>query len=296
MKYRFIDQEKAHHTVSLLCRVLGVTRAAYYARCRRGTPARTTHDEALREWVEYYFERSRGNYGCPRIHRDIAMELGVPVSRRRVARLMRELGIEGVSTRRPSRRPHRRSPKKGLAPDLVARRFRTNRPNRLWSADITYVATDRGWLSLAVVMDVFSRRIVGWSMSERMGAMLVVDALRMAVARRTPPPGLIYHSDQGSQYRSVVLGRTLASCGAVASMGSCGDAYDNAITETVMSTIKRELVHRETFPTKEIARLALFDYIECFYNPVRRHSSLDYLSPVDFERMMGHVDQEECLR
>lgn len=289
MKYRFIDQEKPHHAVSRLCRALGVTRAAYYAWRKRGVPARRIHDEALSDWIEYFFERSRHTYGAPRIHADFTLGLGAPVSRKRIARLMRRLGIAGSARRLGRHRVQALPPECSAAPDLVARHFTADAPNRLWSADITYLRTHEGWLYLAIVLDVYSRRIIGWSMAETLHADLVVDALCMALTRRVPPPGLIHHSDRGAQYRSLHFGRMLADAGVAASMGSRGDAYDNAVTETVMETIKRELVGRQVFANKDIARLAVFDYIEAFYNTYRRHSSLGYLSPVEFEEKMADV-------
>lgn len=287
MKYRFIDIEKPHHAVSRLCRALGVTRAAYYAWKKRGDSARHEHDMALSDWIEHFFDESRRTYGAPRIHQDFRLGLGVAVSRKRVARLMRDLGIVGVSKGGGKGTRPKLPPECEAAPDLVHRVFVADAPNRLWSADITYVRTREGWLYLALVMDMFSRRIVGWSMAERMHTDLVVDAVCMALTRREPPPGLVHHSDRGSQYRSLLFGRTLAEFGIAASMGSRGDAYDNSVTESVISTVKAELIDREVFATKDLARLAIFDYIECFYNPQRRHSTLGYLSPVDYEAKMG---------
>jgi putative transposase len=289
MKYRFIDQEKPHHAVSRLCRALGVTRAAYYAWRKRGMSARQEHDDALKDWIEYFFECSRRIYGAPRIHADFVLGLGVRVGRKRIARLMRELDIIGLSKGHGKRPAPKMPPECEAAPDLVKRLFTANAPNLFWSADITYLRTREGWLYLALVMDVFSRRIIGWSMAERLHADIVVDAVCMALTRRDPPPGLIHHSDRGAQYRSLLFGKTLAASGVAASMGSRGDAYDNAITESVMSTIKNELVEREVFESKDIARLAVFDYIECFYNSYRRHSSLGQLNPIEFEEMMGQA-------
>ncbi|MCE5191818.1 MAG: IS3 family transposase [Actinomycetia bacterium] len=286
MRYGFIDQERAHHAVSRLTRALGVTRAAYYAYKRRGPSARRIHDDALKDWIEYFFEQSRRIYGAPRIHADLTLGLGVAVGRKRVARLMRELDLTGVSKSRNKRPAPKLPPECEAAPDLVRRVFAADAPNRLWSADITYLRTHEGWLYLALVMDVCSRRIVGWSMAATLHAEIVVDAVVMALTRREPPPGLIHHSDRGSQYRSLLFGRTLAGSGIAASMGSRGDAYDNAVTESIMSTIKAELVEREVFGSKDLARLAVFDYIECFYNPQRRHSTLGYLSPIEFEEKM----------
>jgi putative transposase len=198
---------------------------------------------------------------------------------------MQILGIEGVSRRGKRRRTTIPDPAAPPAPDLVKRRFQADGPNRLWLADITYIATYEGWLFLSAVMDMFSRKVVGWSMRNDLKADLVVDALSMAVARRRPEPGLVHHSDRGSQYASVAFGRTLRDSGLVASMGSRGDAFDNAACESFISTIKNELLNRRSWKSRDQARLAVFEYIEIFYNPRRRHSGLGQLSPVEFEIM-----------
>jgi putative transposase len=215
------------------------------------------------------------------VHADLAAA-GVRVGRKRVARLMRQLGLVGVS-RRGKRRTTIRDQAAAPAPDRVERRFTASGPNQLWVADITYIPTLEGWLFLAVVMDAWSRRIVGWSMRDDLEAHLVVDAVGMAATRRRPPAGLVHHSDRGSQYTSLAFGRTLRDAGIVASMGSQGDAYDNAAAESCISTIKNELVHQHRFTTRDQARLAVFDYIEGFYNPHRRHSRLDHKSPIEYE-------------
>ena len=197
---------------------------------------------------------------------------------------MRRLELEGVSRRGKRQRTTTPDPAAPRAPDLVKRQFVAERPDQLWLADITYLPTYEGWLFLAVVMDVCSRKIVGWAMREDLKADLVVDALGMAVARRRPRPGLVHHSDRGSQYTSLAFGRTLRDSGLLASMGRRGDAYDNAPIESVISTIKNELVNRRRFKTRDQARLAVFDYIETFYNPRRLHSALGNRSPDDYER------------
>jgi putative transposase len=181
------------------------------------------------------------------------------------------------------------------APDLVKRNFSANAPDELWVADITYIPTWEGWLFLAAVMDVFTKRIVGWSMRDDLKAGIVIDALGMACALRRPGPGLVHHSDQGGQYRSLAFGKTLRESGIMASMGSRGDAYDNAAAESVVATIKTELVYRSRFKTKDEARLAVFRYIEGFYNPLRRHSSLGYMSPVEYERMLEGTPAEAAV-
>jgi transposase InsO family protein len=203
---------------------------------------------------------------------------------------MVELDLEGVS-RRGRRRSRSAEAETPAAPDLVRRQFTAAAPNELWIADITYVPTWEGWLFLAVVVDACSRRVCGWSMRDDLKAELVVDALGMATTRRRPGPGLIHHSDRGGQYRSLAFGRTLRDSGILASMGSRGDAYDNAAAESFMASIKTELVKRNTFKTRDEARLAVFSYIEAFYNPQRRHSALGYLSPIEYEKML----KENCI-
>jgi putative transposase len=286
MKFRLIEEEKSHHSLSLLARVLGVSRAGYHAWRKRPASERARMDEALKALIEEIHAATDGTYGAPRIHEELAQAHDVHVGAKRVARLLRELGLQGVS-RRGKHRPRLSAPESLPAPDLVRRSFTADRPNELWLADITYVPTWEGWLFLAAVIDMCSRAVCGWSMRDDLKADLVVDALGMAATRRRPKPGLVHHSDRGGQYRSLLLGRTLRESGIVASMGSPGDAYDNAPTESFMATIKTELIHRRTFKTRNEARLAVFRYIEGFYNPQRRHSSLGYLSPLEFERMLG---------
>ncbi len=282
MKYRLIDAEKPHHAVSRLARTLGVSRSGYHAWRRRRPSAHSLADAALRERIEAIHESSRGVYGAPRVHAELALGQGVHVSRKRVARLMREAHLAGASRCR-RRRGARKGAPAPAAPDRVRRVFTATAPDELWVADITYVPTWEGWLFLAVVIDAFSRRCVGWSMRSDLQAEIVVDALGMAVTRRRPEPGVVHHSDRGSQYASLAFGATLRESGVLASMGSRGDAYDNAAAESFMATIKKELIYRRTFKKRNAARLAIFDYIECFYNPVRRHSTLGNISPADYE-------------
>jgi putative transposase len=281
---RFVEAEKAQHPVSLLCRMVGIARQTVYQSRSRGPSARRLEDERLSAQVAEAFVASRATYGAPRIQAELRAA-GVHTSRKRIARLMRELGLQGVSRRRSARRTTIPDPSTPPAPDRVARQFTASGPNRLWVADITYIPTLERWLFLAVVMDVWSRKIVGWSMRDDLEADLVVDALGMAVARRRPDAGLIHHSDRGSQYTSLRFGRTLRDSGLLASMGRRGDAYDNAAAESCISTIKNELVRRRRFETRDQARLAVFDYIECFYNPLRRHSSLGQRSPDEYEKI-----------
>ena len=228
MRYRLIEAERAEHSISRLCTVLCVTRQGFYAWRRRGPSLRSLADDELKRLIVQIYDGSHQTYGAVRVNDELREDHDVHVSRKRVARLMRELGIQGVSRRGKKPRTTVADEKQPPAPDLVERRFVADRPNALWLADITYVPTLEGYLFLGVVMDMFSRKIVGWSMRDDLKADLVVDALAMAVTRRRPPAGLVHHSDRGSQYTSLAFGRTLRDSGLVASMGSRGDAHDNS--------------------------------------------------------------------
>lgn len=284
MTYRFIDAEKDHHRVARLCGVLRISRSGYYAWQRRGASERSAQDVVLAARISAIHSESDGTYGVPRVHAELR-DQGIRISRRRVARLMRELGLEGVSRRK--RRSTTTRGERPSAPDLIERRFfdHATGPDQVWYADITYVPTWQGWLYVALVVDAWSRRIVGWSMRDTLEAGLVVDALGMAATTRSPAPGAIHHSDRGSQYASAVYGRTLRESGLVQSMGRCGSALDNAACESVMATFKTELVHRRSFHTRDQAREHVFRWIEGWYNARRRHSSLGYLSPADYEAL-----------
>jgi putative transposase len=281
--FRLIDAENAHHPVSRLARVLGVSRAGYYAWKARPPAARAVADQGLTEQIRAIHERSRGLYGAPRVHAELRLDHDVHIGRKRVARLMRAAGLVGCH-RRHRRGLTRRDPAARPAPDLVNRAFTAEQPDRVWTADITYIPTWSGWLYLAVVLDVFSRRVVGWAMADHLRTELVVDALDMAIWNRRPGDGLVHHSDQGCQYTSLAFGRRLRETGLVASMGSVGDCFDNAVTESFFATLECELLDRSRFATRTQARTAVFDYVEGFYNPRRRHSTLGYLSPAEYER------------
>lgn len=283
MTFQLIDQERAHHAVSRLCSVLNVTRQGYWAWKQRPASGRRLEDERLKRRILAAWTKSDRTYGAPRLHAELRLAGGVKVGKKRVARLMRELEIQGVSRRRGRVRTTIPDKRAAPAPDLVNRNFTAARPDETWVADITYVPTNEGWLFLAAVMDLYSRKIVGWSMRDDLEAPLVVDAISMAITRRKPKPGLVHHSDRGSQYASIAMGRTLRDSKIMASMGSKGDPWDNACAESCISTIKNELVKRRTFATRDQARLALFRYIESFYNPLRRHSSLEMRSPDEYE-------------
>src|SRR5215217_7649868 len=225
--------------------------------------------------------RSRATYGYPRVHAELR-SLGIGCGRRRVARLMKAAGLRGC-IRGKRRTTPRRDPRAAPAPDLLGRDFVAGRPNRIWLADITYIPTQEGFLYLAFILDTHSRRIVGWSMGSYMRTELVVDALEMAVWRRKPSAGLVHHSDRGAQYTAISFGRRLEEVGIVPSMGRPGSALDNSMAESFVATLKTELVHRQRFPDREVARSAIFEYLEAFYNRRRLHSALGYRSPMSYE-------------
>jgi putative transposase len=281
--YRHISAERAHgFPVSRMCELLGVSTSGYYEWAGRAPSDRALTDAWLIEKITEIWAANRKVYGSPRIHADLRLKHGIRVGRKRVERLMREAGISGLVARKRGRTTIR-VPGVRVADDLVERDFRPAGADVLWIADVTYLRTWEGWLYLAAVQDAFSRRIVGWSMADHMRAELVVDALQMGVARRRPDPGLIHHSDQGSQYVSLAFGQAARDAGIARSMGSKGDCYDNAVAESFFATIKKELVHRRSWPTRRELTSEVFEYIEAFYNLTRRHSTLGYLSPAQFE-------------
>jgi putative transposase len=281
--FRFIDAEKASYPVSLLCQVLKVSRSGYYDWKDRPSSKRDRENATLTEHIREVHERSRGAYGYPRVHAELRA-LGVRCSRKkRVARLMRKAGIKGCRRGR-KKRTTRRDPHATPAADLLKRNFTAEAPDRVWAADITYVHTQESFLYLAFILDVYSRKVVGWSMASHLRTELVVDALEMALWRRSPDAGLIHHTDRGAQYTALSFGKKLEEAGIVPSMGRVGSALDNAICESFVASLKCELLHRHRFISREAARTAIFEYIEGFYNRVRRHSSLGYLSPSDYEQ------------
>lgn len=285
-RFAFILLNEGAWSVSEMCAALKVTRQGYCAWRSRGPSAHDLRDAELAAMVSEIHSASRGVYGAPKVFAEIR-KAGVRTSRKRVARIMTENGLAGTTrgcARRPKGAARPAAPQAGAAPDLVGRDFSADGPNRAWFADITYVRTHQGWPCLAVVMDIWSRRIVGWSMSPRIDASLADDALKMAVARRRPPAGCVHHSDHGSQYVSLQLGKAMRDAGIRPSMGSIASPWDNAAMESLMGLVKAECVHARTFESRDQAALEVFDYIECFYNRVRTHSALGYLSPEEFER------------
>jgi putative transposase len=280
--YRFIDEHKGTWPVRLLCEALEVSASGYYAwRERPASPSRRRRDALLAEARAIHAE-VKGRYGSPRVHAELRAR-GRRCCVNTVARLMADNGIRARAARKFR---HTTDSGHGLpvADNLLARRFSPSGPNAAWSADITYIPTADGWLYLAVVEDLFSRMIVGWSMADHMESRLVADALEMAVGRRLPAEGLLAHSDRGSQYASEHYQRLLGKHGITCSMSRVAQCWDNAPVESFFASLKKELVHHEKYTTREEAKASIFEYVEAFYNRARRHSSLDYLSPEEFER------------
>jgi len=275
-----VSENQAAYRIATMCRVLGVSSSGYYAWAKRTPSRRAQADAVVLSHIRAAHVASHGTYGAPRIHAELRAN-GVRVGRKRVARLMAAAGVTGVSRRRFVRTTVRGSGRQ--APDLVDRKFAADHPDLLWVADITYVPTAAGFLYLAVVLDACSRRIVGWAMRTTLATQLVVDALEMALAARRPTE-VIHHSDQGSQYTSIEFGRRCREAGVRPSMGSVGDAYDNAMCESFFATLECELLARQRFNNQAEARTAVFAFVEGFYNRRRRHSAIGYLSPVDYER------------
>jgi putative transposase len=269
------------YKVAMMCRVLGISPSGYYAWRERVPSQRAQKDAELIKRIRDIHETSRGTYGVPRMHAELAAQ-GHHVGRKRVWRLMRAANLEGVSRRRKFRTTVRDANARP-APDLVDRQFKADGPNKLWVADITYIPTWAGFLYLAVVLDAWSRRVVGWAMETHLRTELVLEALTFAVQQRQPS-NVIHHSDQGCQYTSIQFGLRCKEAGVRPSMGSVGDAYDNAMAESFFATLECELLDRRRFRSQAEARRAVFDFIEGWYNPRRRHSALDYQSPINYER------------
>lgn len=279
--FRFVASERASFPVATMCRLLGVSTSGFWAWLGRGPSKRSVADAGLTEAIRAVHVRSRGTYGAPRVHARLRRD-GVACGRKRVARLMRREGLAGVHRRRHLVTTVR-DPAAAGAPDLVCRDFHPVGPDRLWVADVTALPTDEGFLYLAMVLDAWSRRVVGWSMDPSADAALVVRALDMAIATRRPRDGLVHHSDHGSQYTSLALGARMREAGIAASMGSIGDSYDNAMAESFFASLETELIDRTTWRTRVEARTAVFEWIEAFYDRERIHSALGYLAPVEFE-------------
>ena len=266
-----------------MCETLGVSTSGFYSWRKRPPSPRAQRDEMLLGKIRNIHEQSRATYGAPRIHVELEDDHGISCGRKRVARLMATAGIRGCCRRR-RRFTTTSDHAQAHARDLLERDFSAAAPDQRWVADITHVATWQGPIYLAFVLDLFSRRVVGWSMRTDLKTELVLDALNMAIDNRRPGAGLVHHSDQGSQYTSVAFGKRLRESGIVASVGSVGDAYDNAAAESFVATLKTELLHRYSWPRRLDAELAIFDYVEAFYNRKRRHSTIGQVSPLVYEQ------------
>jgi len=278
-----IKAEKANYPLNVLCRTMGVSRSGYYAWEGRSLSRRRRRNEELVERIRDVHRRKRGAYGSPRVYRELTAQ-GESASLNRVARLMRDNGIQ-ARRRRRFRKTTDSKHDLPVAENLLARNFRTEKPDQAWVADISYVWTMEGWLYLAVILDLFSRKVVGWSMADHLRTELPLAALTMALGQRKPEPGMIHHSDRGCQYASGAYRAALSAAGIVCSMSRKGDCWDNAVAESFFGTFRAELTDHCNWMTKDAARTAIHDYIERFYNRQRRHSYLDYVSPVDFEAL-----------
>jgi putative transposase len=282
VKFDAIEAEKANYSVALMCRVLEVSRAGYYASRRRPESERAKANRQLSTKIHEVYETSRRTYGSPRVYlelRDGEHEAG----RHRVARLMRSEGLVARKKKR-FRVTTQSNHSEPIARNVLARNFDVKKPNQVWVGDITYLPTADGWLYLAVLLDLHSRAVVGWAMSEHLDTGLALAALRMALERRSPARGLVHHSDRGVQYACEAYREALAANGLVPSMSRKGNCWDNAPAESFFGTLKVELVGDRVFPSRAVARIEVFEYIEAFYNRTRRHSSLGYASPAEFER------------
>jgi putative transposase len=277
-----VKVNQATHSVGVMCRLLHISRSGFYAWLDRPMSDRDRMDLALTGKIEAIHRRSRGVYGSPNIHAELADDYGIRVGRKRVARLMRVAGLRGATLRRYVVTTQI-DPRAQHAVDLVDRQFYADGPDRLWVADITYVPTWSGFLYLAMVLDVYSRRVVGWAMETHLRTELILAALNMAITQRRPQE-VIHHSDRGCQYTSYAFGKRCREAGVMPSMGSVGDAYDNAMAESFFASLEREVLNRRHFKSQAEAKMAIFEWIEGWYNPHRRHSSLGYRSPVNYER------------
>jgi transposase InsO family protein len=281
MKFAFIVAERALYPVVVLCRVLAVSTSGFYAWLKRPVAKRVDADAALSAEIAAAHERGRGTYGSPRVHAELAAR-GIRVGKKRVERLMRANGIQARQKRR-FRRTTDSNHEFPIAPNILARKFEAAAPNQVWVTDVTYIFTNEGWLYLAAILDLFSRRVVGWSTSDVNDRQLALAALDQALRTRRPRIGMLHHSDRGSPYASDDYRAALKARGIVASMSRTGDCWDNAVAESFFATLKGELVDHERYETHAIAIASIGDYLESFYNLQRRHSFLDYVSPIEFE-------------
>jgi transposase InsO family protein len=286
MKYAFIDEHRSGFRVKKMCHILGVSRSRYYAWRRRSKGPRQRENELLLERIKEAYTLGRRTYGSPRITKELR-ENGILCGKNRIARLMRLHGIYAKTKRRfrVTTHSHHNLP---VAENLLNRQFETDKPNKVWLSDITYIWTQEGWLYLSAILDLYNRQVIGWSMDDRLTQDLVLQALHQALGRRKPDPGIVFHSDRGSQYAGHAFRNVLDQHHFSQSMSATGNCYDNAVMESFFHTLKAESVYFERYRTRAEARQSIFEYIEVFYNRIRRHSSLGYLSPLEFENRMVH--------
>jgi len=282
VKFAFVKEHRRTWPAGVICRVLGVTRSGFFAWLKREPSLRQRRREQLVRKIKAVHQQNRGLYGSPRVHRALLID-GQRVSRNTVAKLMRQERIRAKTKRRFVPRTTDSTHQQPVAPNLLDRNFTASAPDCKWAADITYIPTDEGWLYLAAVLDLFSRKVVGWAMADRLQTDLVSDAMQMALEHRQPSEGLLHHSDRGVQYASDDYQQLLARHGICVSMSGKGDCWDNAVMESFWATLKTELVHQQRYQTSQQAKASIFEYIEVFYNRKRLHSSLGYVSPESFE-------------
>lgn len=285
MKYAWIKENKMNFQISIMCKVLKVDRASYYHWIKSGCVVKKV-DEKLNELIEIIFIQGRGNYGTRPIKKALLERYGFIVSRRRIGAIMKDLGLKAKTKKRYKINTTDSNHNLPIAPNVLNRDFYASNPDEKYVGDITYIPTNEGWLYLATVIDLYSRKIVGWSMDDNMKTSLVNDALNMAINNRKPPKGLIWHTDRGSQYASYSHKDLLQENGIIQSMSRRGNCWDNAVAESFFHTLKTELVYHEIYETKAQANQSIFEYIEVFYNRQRMHSTNNYLSPVEFENKM----------
>lgn len=287
MKFKFIKENRKEFHIGKMCKVLGVSRAGYHKYLKNIYSQRRIENQRLLELIVIIWENTHRSYGSRRIHSELRA-MGLPYNRKRVERIMRTNNIK-AKRRKKFKKTTNSKNSKYVAENLLKQNFSTDAPNKIWVSDITYIWTREGWLYLAVIMDLFSRLIVGWSMSNRINTQLVINSLNQAIINRNPQPGLIFHSDRGSQYGSDEFRSIISKNQFLQSMSGKGNCYDNAVVESFFHTIKTELVYTQNYRTRDEAKASIFEYIEIFYNKNRRHSTIDYLSPVDFELIFNKL-------
>jgi len=283
MKYKFIKENHSEFSVMEMCQILKVSRSGYYCWCRRGKSKRALESDYILTNIRNEYDRSRQLYGSPKIHFELNKK-GILCSRPRVARIMKANGIKSITKKKFMRTTDSKHERK-VAPNLVDQNFSATAPNQLWLGDITYIKTLNGWLYLATVLDVFSRKIIGWSMSKTMKRHLVINALKDALTKRNPSEKLVFHSDRGSQYASDDFIQLLSKNSIIQSMSSSGNCYDNAMMESFFAVLKKELIYLQKYKSIESTRSAIFEYIEVLYNSRRIHSGINYNTPIEFEQL-----------